>query len=356
MPWPWRKLTAVTGAAAVAAVVFLAAPVAAQTEPASTEPASSEPAGPPPLCRIHELARPAWGEHAGVLAGDPTGRWLGGYASEGKTDSRPVVWHGGAAELLGVPLEFAGVRGINRHGVAVGVGDASQPRRSVAFAYVDDQYVPLGTPRDAVHAAANGVSSDGVVGGFAYDRQTGNSFAVRWLLDSPDEPQRLRVPQRFLESRAVGVTPGGRVAVTATGLDGFVRSYLFSSGGERTRLPGVHAGSSVEVMAVAHGWAAGSEIAAEGSHLFRSELATGDAESVSIPGIEFTLAVNSAGVLGGRDVDGGVLYTDRLIKLPGLPGGFGSDVRTIDDAGRPAGTAGAEDGTGVPVRWRCDLP
>ena len=90
-------------------------------------------------------------------------------------------------------------------------------------------------------------------------------------------------------------------------------------------------------------------------HLVRYDLANDRAEAVLIPAFEFSLTVNRDGVLGGRDIDGGVIYSDRIIQLPPLPGGFGAEARTIDDTGHPAGTASTSDGVSKAVRWRCDL-
>ena len=185
---------------------------------------------------------------------------------------------------------------------------------------------------------------------------TDTTQSITWSFDHPDQFEVLALPPRVVSSHASGISAAGSVAVMAETEDGLTRSYLFAPSGERTRLTGRHDGWSLEVSGIANGWAAGLEYDGAGhSHLVRIDLKRGRAEAVRIRGFEFDFDVNRSGYLVGRDLDGGVLYTDRVIKLPPLPDGIGSVAKEIDSRGRPTGIATTSDGFGVPVRWNCDL-
>lgn len=78
------------------------------------------------------------------------------------------------------------------------------------------------------------------------------------------------------------------------------------------------------------------------------------AEPVTIPGFKFRLRVGGRdGSLGGRDAQGGVIFTDPVVRLPGLPDGVGSQLLALDRHCQPSGLASGEDGTTAAVRWRC---
>lgn len=349
----WRR-------GAVAGVVALTAALLSPTAGAVSPPVSSgEPQSAPDLrCRARILPAPDDGPSVGVATVDPTGRWSGGWSGDGKDVNRPVRWHHDVPEILPTPLDSASVRAINRHGDAVGDGwvqtagseAGGAGRRSVAFAFVDGRFVRLAKPSGTLSASPSGIASDGTISGWAF-RQDGYEVTVLWPPDEPDEPVVIDIPDS-ISARAVGISAHGRIAVLASTEAGRSRSYLVSATGRVTRLYGVHA-EIVEVASIANGWAAAFEQDREGSHLTRIDLRNDQAEAVVVPGFEFWLRVNNDGILAGRDLTGGVIYTDRVVNLPLPEGAFDSIALAIDNAGNPAGVASLDDGTGVAVRWTC---
>jgi hypothetical protein len=323
-------------------VVVALAPTASADEPLAA-------------CEVSELPLPESAIFSGVTAGDPSGRWLGGYLSDDADFYRTLLWHRGELVDFDAPLVFASIDGINRRGVAVGTGSDDEGA-TISFAYVaGEAFVTLAPPEGAAYARPQGVSNGGTVVGYGF---TPGSFpqATVWSLEQPDEPFSPRLPASTEWSEAVDVSPRGTVAVKATMTDGQVRSFVYAPNGKRTELKPLEAGADLSVIAVANGWATAYEVDLDGeNYAVRYELGTGAAERVPLAG-----TVNGDGVVGGRDYESddtnAALYTDSLLPLPGLDDvDGGGQVTTIDRAGNAAGVAGNPDGfESAAVRWHCD--
>ena len=334
-------MTAAATFGAAAMVVVALAPAALADEAAAA-------------CQVSALPLPEQAIFSGVTAGDPSGRWLGGYLSDDSDFYRTLLWHRGELVDFDAPLVFASIDGINRRGVAVGTG-SDEEEATIAFAYVaGETFVTLAPPDGAVYARPQGVSTGGTVAGYGFTPGDLPQATI-WSLEHPDQPFSPRLPARTEWSEAVDVSPNGAVAVKATMTDGRVRSFVYAPDGKRTELKPLTAGANLAVIAVANGWATAYEVDDDGDNFaVRYELGTGAAERVPLAG-----TVNRDGVVGGRDYDSddydAALYTDRLRSLPGLDDvAGGGQVTTIDRAGNPAGVAGNQDGfESAAVRWRC---
>jgi uncharacterized membrane protein len=146
------------------------------------------------------LPTPAGATRAEADGGDPSGHYLLGYESIGRS-SWSVIWKDGAVlARLAAPSFYD----INRHGVAVGAG--AEHNVSHGYIYRDGRATPLpGGP-----AAAEAINDAGVIVGGTGGSGEPDSVPIRWSSPAA-EPEKLALPPGMNVGRAFGIAEDGTV-------------------------------------------------------------------------------------------------------------------------------------------------
>lgn len=371
-----RRLFAVAGVTAAAAVITAAVPIVLSTNgvqrddraiagspaPSSPPPASPQPTSPrpPTTCTVSRLPEPAGTTQSYVTAADPTGRYVAARIYGSGRDMRLVLWDNGTLRQVYMPGGDAAWEAVNSHGTAVGTSYIGQDTTR-AWIYRDGKVNRLA----GNHARALGVSENGDVVGVV-GRLIDEERPVIWR-GGTGNPIPLRLPPGYSSGHAYDVSPDGHIVGDVVRPDELgSRPVRWRPDGSPLLLPVPkdHYGAA---QVIRGDWIAGSGTesrpssiggTSQTSTILRWNLRTGDVETMAGYG---AATINEHGWLVGVPEVGSapIIKSDRVLELPKFadtpvePGnrtvvkGFTQDGRFL------AGHLVGADGQTRAVVWRC---
>ncbi|WP_211588873.1 hypothetical protein [Allorhizocola rhizosphaerae] len=372
-----RRLMGTVGAATVvlAAIplafsVVQGAPQVIPTETAQEFAQVPPPApSPPESCVPVRLPVPDWAVSSQVRDGDPTGRYLVGWAATAEGFRRPLLWDRGTLIVLDTTSDLNHIV-VNSAGVVAASGLTWQDGklRNVAWVYRDGAFTQLPQPgADNEFIDVAGINERGDILGsdntLDWNEDTGEyhpqQLPLVWPAAAPGTFRRPAAPSGPGMVRANGIDDDGTVVGARIGIpprrgevqETFSYALVWSPDGTVREV----AGDSL--TAVRDGWA----ISNRKEGVFRWNLRTGADKRLRLP---FALSVNAHGWVGGQWRQGKTelpavdFGTGKVLELP-LPDGMTPDtedshVSTISDDGRVmGGVVSSGPDTRMAVQWSC---
>lgn len=325
---------------AISALCGAAAGVGGTVDPAVRASGKAAAGLTPAQCSVGKLDGPSGATSSEVTAGSSDGVEQVGYAQvDGETEA--AWWSSGDSNDLLPDFEKASAAAVSEN-IVVGTGIKPGEVERSSYLYYDGETRELEAP-EGESAQVFDINSAGESVGHGSD-----GSALRWSLDSEDEPRELSSPHG--QARAQTIDDAGTVGGSADGEDGGTVPVIWSSDGEYEELPVLDGAEHSVVSGVSGDFAIGtSGSSPDGSPEVLWNLAENTV--TELPESLDANDVNDSGAIAATTEDGSAAVVDgEVTELPHLAEGS-SKAETIADSGEVAGASQDATGSWHAVVW-----
>lgn len=316
-------------------------------------------------CTVEALPLPSGIDHAEVVTGDPSGRYLLGQDLLGAgATSKFLLWQDGAvSEFPRTPSDkFFHPFDVNESGQVA--GSAYRADRERAYLYADGEYTELPAPDGLDHTRAMGINEGGDLVGVGYNLDTEwfEKTPLYWPADQPGTVRTLNGPDPAdVDVDARDISDAGAVIGSWDGhLEGKGAYVWADVDSEPRELFGSNGEKGSHPRQINGNWVAGSDTTS-GEHGTAGALWNVETDEVAVYKKRLG-AVNSDGDIAFGDLGAdqiwpaAIIHPDRSVtKLTALYGDRPRQATVVFDRGSDllaAGYARGEDKTWQPVVWR----
>jgi uncharacterized membrane protein len=289
---------------------------------------------------------------AGATVSQVSGASVNGAWFTGNAENRPVRWHQGQVEELGLAFgRPTALVDVNSAGVAVGY----IPEGTGVFdaiVYRNGQYEYLPEPAGMSRSRANSVNNAGDIVGVAVDDNS-VAHAVLWPAFDSTNVIVLEPGTEYSSSRAEAIDDQSRVLITASTKSHHDDALVWSPTGKITRLPTFTPDANAQPNSLRNGRAVGSTfdtVASDYATLVWD--VTGQDKPVRINAVAPEWFIDSSGLVVGI-VNGDISFWRDGILVESLKDVSASSLAGLTDTGVLAGNKWKEGSHAVTYHRVC---